>query len=301
MPIVLQARPPFSLQSVIHSHGWFQLAPFQEDGMQGGIQTVLQLDSGKVVRIAIVEKSGGVLVTPSIEMTSSEETEVSQKVTWMLGLDQDFSTFYALAEGEPKLAKARQHAQGRILRSPSLFEDVIKTILTTNTLWAATRRMNANLVDQFGAPLADDPQTKAFPTPASIAASDEDVLRAQTRLGYRAPSIFLLAQRVASGEFDLEGLKISSLPSADLRKVLLSIRGIGPYASANLLMLLGHYDCLTVDSWAMKVVSDEWYAGAPVTPAQVEAAFEKWGNWKGLVYWLWDFDKKYELEGQPNL
>ena len=167
---------------------------------------------------------------------------------------------------------------------------MVKTILTTNTLWAATKRMNANLVTQFGDSLPSAPEVKAFPTAASLAATDEATLRTQTRLGYRAPSVLALAQRVASGELDLESLKHSDLPSTELRKRLQTIRGIGPYASANLLMLLGHYNFLTVDSWAIKMVSQEWYDGGPVIPAQVESAFEKWGDWKGLAYWLWDWD-----------
>ena len=40
-------------------------------------------------------------------------------------------------------------ALGRVLRSPTLFEDVIKTILTTNTLWTATRNMTRKLVNDF--------------------------------------------------------------------------------------------------------------------------------------------------------
>jgi 3-methyladenine DNA glycosylase/8-oxoguanine DNA glycosylase len=64
---------------------------------------------------------------------------------------------------------------------------------------------------------------------------------------------------------------------------------VGNYAAANLLMLLGYYNYLTVDSWALKMVSHEWYGGEPITPWEVEQAFEKWGDWKGLAYWLWDW------------
>jgi 3-methyladenine DNA glycosylase/8-oxoguanine DNA glycosylase len=289
MQFNLPARQPFSLHSVIYSHGWCQLVPFKEEADGAGLRVVARLTSGQVIEIHLREASGGVSIETAGGLADKEKEEVSQIINWMLGLDQDFSNFYSHASAEPKLAKAAERAQGRILRSPTLFEDVIKTILTTNTLWAATKRMNANLVAQFGDPLPSNPETKAFPTPASLAASTEEILRTQTRLGYRAPSVLALAQRVASGEFDLESLKYTDLPSLELRKQLQTIRGIGPYASANLLMLLGRYNYLTVDSWAMKMVSQEWYGGGPVTPAQVESAFEKWGDWKGLAYWLWDF------------
>jgi 3-methyladenine DNA glycosylase/8-oxoguanine DNA glycosylase len=291
MQFTLPARQPFSLHSVIYSHGWCQLLPFKEEADGAGLSAIARLTSSRVIDIHLRDAPGGVSVETTEALNEKEKVEVSQIINWMLGLDQDFSGFYSLASSEPKLAKAAERAQGRILRSPTLFEDVVKTILTTNTLWAATKRMNANLVAQFGDSLLSNPEVKAFPMPESLAATDEANLRTQTRLGYRAPSVLALAKRVASGELDLESLKYTDLPSAELRKQLQTIRGIGPYASANLLMLLGRYNFLTVDSWAIKMVSQEWYSGGPVTPAQVESAFEKWGDWKGLAYWLWDWNR----------
>jgi hypothetical protein len=39
----------------------------------------------------------------------------------------------------------------------------------------------------------------------------------------------------------------------------------------------------------MKMVSHEWYDDQPIGPEEVEQAFEKWDEWKGLAYWLWDW------------
>jgi 3-methyladenine DNA glycosylase/8-oxoguanine DNA glycosylase len=175
------------------------------------------------------------------------------------------------------------------LRCPTLFEDVVKTILTTNTLWAATIRMNQALVEQFGEPLEGGGFNRAFPTPQRIALSNEATLRAETRLGYRAPYILELARSVASGSLDLEALKDPGQPTTELRKRLLAIKGVGGYAVANLLMILGRYDSIPVDSWALKMVSHEWYDDQPVGKAEVESAFEHWGEWKGLAYWFWDW------------
>jgi 3-methyladenine DNA glycosylase/8-oxoguanine DNA glycosylase len=222
-------------------------------------------------------------------LDAHERDELVGKVGWMIGLDQDFSGFYSLARDEPKLAHAEQNAQGRILRSSTVFEDTVKTILTTNTAWSGTIRMNRSLVEQFGQPLPGEKNRKTFPTPERLAHTDVDILREETRLGYRAPYVLELAQVVASGALDLEIYKTSDLPTLELRKRLLAIKGIGNYAAANMLMLLGRYDYIPVDSWATKLVSHEWYQGEPVGEAQVQAAFERWGEWKGLVFWLWDW------------
>jgi 3-methyladenine DNA glycosylase/8-oxoguanine DNA glycosylase len=301
--LTLPARPPFSFRSVVFSHGWAQLAPFAFDEASSTLIYVDRLASGRVLEYRVTGSPAGVTVRVEGELNKAEKAEISEKITWMFGLDMDFSEFYAWARREPKLAQVKKKAQGRVLRSPTLFEDVLRTILTTNTLWAATKRMTANLVAQFGDPLSNldrspgrgdgaDEVRHAFPTPERLARVPEAVLRAETRLGYRAPYIPDLARRVASREINLEIFKYSDLPTHELRKELMKMKGIGPYASANLLMLLGRYDFLTIDTWALKMVSHEWHGGNPVTPADVESPFEQWGKWKGLAYWFWDWSYK---------
>jgi len=289
MKLSLSARPPFSFSAVLRSHGWTRLAPFGEDEQSGGLVHVAQLDSSRVIETRIQEASGGVSVEVDGQLNEAERDEVARKVEWMLGLEQDFSAFYALARDEPKLAHMEGRAQGRLLRCPTLFEDTVKTILTTNTAWSGTIRMVEALVTQFGAPLPADPTRRAFPTPDQLAAADEETLRSAARLGYRAPYVLELARAVASGTLDLESLKTADIPTAELRKRLLAIKGVGGYAAANLLMILGRYNFVPVDSWALKMVSHEWYDGEPVGPAEVETAFERWGEWKGLAYWFWDW------------
>ncbi|UCD41259.1 MAG: DNA-3-methyladenine glycosylase 2 family protein [Chloroflexota bacterium] len=289
MKLEIAAKPPFSLHSVIHSHGWARLAPFNLDDETGEFSYVLELENQRVLKLIIEEIPDGVSVEIEDPISKVEANEISEAVAWMLGLDQDFSEFYELARGESKLEHIEREAQGRILRSPTLFEDTIKTILTTNTAWSGTIRMANTLVTQFGEAIPGDDTAKAFPNPDTIAESDEKTLREETRLGYRSSYILNLAREVNSGTFDLETLKDSDLPVEKVRDSLLSIKGVGNYAVANLLMLLGHYSYLTIDSWALKMVSHEWYGGEPVTPTEVEQAFEKWGDWKGLAYWLWDW------------
>jgi 3-methyladenine DNA glycosylase/8-oxoguanine DNA glycosylase len=289
MPITLSAHQPFSFHAVVNSHGWVQLTPFRFDEERGVLSYIIQLESGRAAELCIQASQDGVLVEANGMLNAAEQAEAAHKVTWMLGLEEDFSTFYAVSKREPRLAHVEAKAQGRVLRSATLFEDVIKTILTTNTLWAATKRMTNNLVERFGTPLQEDPVRRAFPTPESLASTTEMVLRSEMRLGYRAPYILAVAQAVAAGDVDLEALKTSNLPTLELRKRLLALKGVGPYAAANLLLILGRGDYLPIDTWAMKLVSEEWYGGEPVGPKEVTAAFEDWGEWKGLAYWFWDW------------
>ena len=295
MKLHLAARKPFNFLSVVNSHGWLQLAPFGFDENSSTLSYVDHLTSGRVVEYRISGTRDGLQVE-SDKLTKAEQNEAAKRIGWMFGLDLHFSDFYAATRTEPKLARAKEQALGRVLRSPTLFEDVIKTILTTNTLWAATRNMAKKLVDEFGAPAGLDTlrfstsETKrAFPMPQAIASSNPDYIKEKIRVGYRAPAIHDLALRVASGKYDLEALKTSSLPTPELRKELMTIKGVGPYAAANLLMILGRHDFIPIDSYALMMVSHEWYRGKPVTAKQVEKRFEKWGAYKGLAFWFWDW------------
>jgi 3-methyladenine DNA glycosylase/8-oxoguanine DNA glycosylase len=298
MPIVhLPARKPFNFRSVVDSHGWRQLAPFR---FENDVLTYVDhLSTNRISEYRISALPDGVQIETD-KLNKTEQKEATDKITWMFGLDMDFSDFYAASRLEPKLVRAKKQALGRVLRSPTLFEDVIKTIFTTNTLWAATKNMTRKLVDEFGVPLSSagrvvtsdsetHTETKTFPTPEAIAASDPETIKAKIRVGYRAPAIHDLAVRVASGKYDLEALKTSALPTLELRKELMTIKGVGPYAAANLLLILGRSDFIPIDSWALKLVSHEWYNGKPISAKEVEKHFEKWGEYKGLAFWFWDW------------
>ncbi|MBN1179522.1 MAG: hypothetical protein JXD18_09935 [Anaerolineae bacterium] len=286
MHLTLSACLPFSLRAVIDSHGWSQLAPFAVEAHNETLTRIECLSTGRVVELCIHETTGGASVEAKGRFTGAEREEVGYKVWWMLGLGQDFSPFYRRIRNAPKLAHVEPKAMGRLLRSPSVFEDAVKTILTTNTTWQGTIRMVEAIVAAHGTPLPTDPSRHAFPTPQQLAATHEAELRG-LGLGYRAPYVLELAQHTAGGSVDLEALK--ELPDSEVRQRLRALKGIGEYAATSLMVLLGHYDHIPTDSWATKLVSQEWYGGEPVGREEVERAFAPWGEWKALVYWFWDW------------
>ncbi len=290
MSFTLTSPTTFDLPAVVRSHGWIQMTPFGETD-DHGLSYVIQLSTGKVLRFEVHEDEDGLRVEAGAGITKSEQAELTRTITWMLALDQDFAEFYKLAEAEPRLAKMVSRQAGRVLRSPSLFEDVVRTMLTTNTLWKHTLRMCREVTSRYGEPLPADPEQHAFPSPARLAQVDEPTLREECRMGYRAPYVSELAERVASGALDLEALKHSTISTVELRKELMTIKGVGGYAAANLLMLLGRYDYVPVDSWALKMVSNEFFGGEKVTPKQVLSTFERWGKWQGLAYWFWEWEQ----------
>jgi hypothetical protein len=130
-----------------------------------GLSYVIRLASGKVLLFEVHAIGPDLRVDTTELLTPDEQNDLRSTIAWMLCLDHDFSEFYALASTEPKLSKMIERKAGRVLRSPTLFEDVIRTLLTTNTLWKHTLRMCHELTTHYGEPLPDPDHT---PSPLQI-------------------------------------------------------------------------------------------------------------------------------------
>ena len=212
-------------------------------------------------------------------------------VRHVLALDRDLSAFYEEAREDPDLAWSCAGA-GRMIRSQTVFEDVVKTICTTNCAWSATERMVAALVEHLGerapgAPPAG-PHGRAFPTAAAMAGAGEDFYRDVVRAGYRARSLLGLAEAVAGGELDLEALGAApreALSDEELEAALLALPGVGPYAAAHVMLLLGRCSRLILDSWTRPTYAR--LVGRPsVSDRAIERRFRRYGPWAGLAFWL---------------
>lgn len=292
MRLELAARPPFNFQATVLSHGWRRLAPFSWDGER--LERVERLSTGRVVKLTVGESNEltGVIVDikTNNSLSDGEVGEIEGKVSWMLRLDEEFTDFYGLCEGEPALRHVVEEGKGRVLRSPTVYEDVVKTMCITNCTWRQTEGMANRLVEKLGEPYPLEPSLRAFPTPEAVAEAGKNYLQGEVKMGYRASSITQLSRQVARGDLDLEGLKHSPLEAEELYKRLKSIKGVGQYAAAHILTLLGRYDYLGVDTWARRLVSERFFAGVPVTDKEVQEVFAPWGKWRYLAYWFWDWE-----------
>jgi N-glycosylase/DNA lyase len=200
----------------------------------------------------------------------------------MLRLDEDLSAFYVVARENPALAWAAAGA-GRMLRSPTVFEDVVKTICTTNCAWGGTVRMVTALVDHLGIPARSGKRT--FPTPAAMAKAGEEFYRDVARAGYRGAYLRRLADDVASGALDLEELNDPELPVEEIEARLLALPGVGPYAAAHVMLTsLGRYSRLVLDSWTRPTYAK--LAGRKATDKTIERKFRRYGDFAGLAFWL---------------
>ena len=280
MQITVAVPADFDFRECVDSHGWRSLAPFSWDPETGVLERAQVFSGGDVGIVRVSEsESGELIIAINIDV---QESELSGWVRRMLQLDLPLERFYSFCAGEPKLRHVPSLKQGRLLRSPSLFEDVVKVIATTNTTWAQTRAMVARIVSNFGSPVPGDPLRRAFPTPEQIANVPLENFGAAAKLGYRNTSVHRIAVEITNGRLDLESLQDPVLPAEELYRKLMGLPGIGPYAASCLMIYLGRYDRVNVDSWARMMVGKE--LGRKVTDSEVHAFFEPFGEWKALAY-----------------
>jgi N-glycosylase/DNA lyase len=199
-------------------------------------------------------------------------------------LTEDFTDFYRETRHYPKYRWIAKAIAGRLLRSPSVFEDIVKMICTTNCSWSMTEIMVTNLVEKLGTTFDDS--NKSFPSPEALAGSSEGFLRKHIKAGYRSPFLLEFAEKVANGKFDIECWRSSELSTEALFQELRSIKGVGVYSAGNILKLLGRYDYLGLDSWVRAKYYEMYHQGRTVSDRTIERRYKQFGKWRGLFFWL---------------
>ncbi len=211
--------------------------------------------------------------------SKAAKSEMERITRRVFRLDQNLAPFYAMIENDPRLSWAI--GAGRLIASPSVFEDVIKTICTTNTTWAGTRRMIAALVERGGG---------AFPDAALLAKTPERWYAAVARMGYRGPYVRAIARDVAGGKLDLEALlprteRDEAAKEEAVEETLRELPGVGPYAAAHIMQLLGFHHQLVLDS-ATRPKYLELAGKKRASDKTINHAFKRYGPYAGLAFWL---------------
>jgi N-glycosylase/DNA lyase len=266
---------PVDFWRTVNSHGLNDLPPNLVDTESRSIQLTVRPGPRTVV-VREAPRAGYAVVDGRAPKAALPA------VRYLLRLDEDLSDFYAVARADGDLAWAANGA-GRMMRSETVFEDVVKTICTTNCAWSGTVRMVTAIVEHLGD--ESDRGLRAFPTAAAMAEAPESFYRDIARAGYRGAYLRALASSVASGELDLEELGDAELPDDVVRERLLALPGVGPYAAAHVMMLIGRYRPLVFDSWTRPTYAR--LNGRKASDATIERRFRRYGRYSGLAFWLY--------------
>lgn len=273
----------FNFRRTILSHGWYGLLPFSLDSEKYELTRVIDLEPKPPVTILMSGKKGHVRVIASRSLTKSEITKVTRDARHILRLDDDLQPFYLSISEDPEFSWIGIQGAGRMLRSPTVFEDLVKMICTTNCSWALTVKMVTGLVENLGR--ESDDGRKSFPTAEAMAAKPLKFFVDEVRAGYRAAYLKELAERVAAGELNVEQWLTSPLSTPELIKELKGVKGVGNYAAENLLKLLGRYDGLALDSWTRAKFFQVRNKGRKANDKKIERYYARFNEWRGLALW----------------
>jgi 3-methyladenine DNA glycosylase/8-oxoguanine DNA glycosylase len=289
MPRATVVRVPlpvrFDLELTLFGHGWIDLAPHRWVKETRHFHSVIagaDVDAWQKGRVLHVSANG-------------KTKQVCAGLTRMLRLDQDLSEFWSICKRDSALSWVPRRGAGRLLASPTLFEDLTKLLMTTNCTWAVTRNMASNLVGALGqrAPSGN----RAFPDAAVCAKKNASFYRDVVRMGYRAQSMVNLARGFASGKLDADHFEDPTLSTDEVRERLLELDGFGPYAAGQALRLLGRYDDLALDSWCRATYAKHRGKKKPPSDRTIAREYKRFGSYQGLALWM-DLTAPWHGEGR---
>ncbi|MBY0308686.1 MAG: hypothetical protein K2Q09_08085 [Phycisphaerales bacterium] len=284
------------------SYGYFLLAPNYWHVPTQTLWRVLDLPSGPL-RVGISQPGPGprwpalrgrpLSIRTDRAVSAADRAEIARLVARMLRLDEPADT---LAEFHRLDRRWKRAGSGRLFRSPTMWEDAVKTITSCNVAWPNTMTMNTRLCEALGAAV---PGTGAgakglsFPTPEKVARQRPLTLRTRCRVGYRDARIVALAKMFTRGEINPAWFEDPATPDDAVREALIELPGIGPYAAHNIMQLLGRYGRLPLDSESVRHGRAILGYSGPARKVlkKLETHYAPFGPHKFRSYWfeLWDF------------
>ena len=217
---------------------------FESDGRHCGVA----LDK----YIEIAECDGKLAIYSDKQITKEELSDFFD-----FGLNYD--EINAVLSRDKTMQSAIKYAGGiRILRQPA-WEVLCSFILSQNNNIKRITGIIERLCENFGEDIGGGHYS--FPTAEKIATLTVDDL-APIRSGFRAKYVIDAAQKVVSGEVNIDELFISDTDTA--RETLMKIHGVGPKV-ADCVLLFGFHklDAFPKDVWIKKALSEFYPDGVP--------------------------------------
>ncbi len=275
------------------SYGYFLLAPNRWDPFQRTLTRPLDLENGVAV-VTVAQPGAGepgeggrgllaaagspLAVVADRALSKREKTEAAGLIARMLSMgDTGVEDFHRV---DPRWsAKGAGLGRARLSRSPTFFEDVVKTVTSCNISWPGTVGMNRRLCAVVN---------PAFPSPANLARMRASTLRARCGVGYRDARLIELARMAEAGELDEHWFTDPANDDATVYKALLKLPGIGPYGASNIMQLIGRFSRLAIDTESVRHGRD--VLGMTGTDREVqkrlEAHYAGFGDHRFRSYWF---------------
>lgn len=208
-----------------------------------------------------VKQDGG-----SLTIFGADAEEYDRIWRGYFDLDRDYDGIRDIVtEIEPRLEDAAEYASGVHILAQEPWEALCSFVISQNNNIPRIRGIIRKLCLNYGEKALrgeyadDEADGRAFPTAEALASVPEETFK-EFGCGYRAAYLVEVSRRVAGGEIDLEYIKRAPIDEA--RKILRSIKGVGPkVAECALLYGFGRLECFPVDVWIRRALETEFTGG----------------------------------------
>ncbi len=179
-------------------------------------------------------------------------------------LNNDYGKIKNQLSAEATLQKACEFAGGIRLLKQDFWEALCSFIISQNNNIPRIKGIISRLCEHYG----------HFPTAWELASETSESL-GFLRAGFRAKYLVDAAQKVSSGEIEIEKLKEMAIE--DARKTLQTIKGVGPKVS-ECVLLFGAYrtEAFPIDVWIKRVMENYYPDGLPECTKDIEGIAQQY-------------------------
>ncbi|CAA7060945.1 unnamed protein product [Microthlaspi erraticum] len=295
----------FDMEKAVCNHGFFMMAPNLWNPKTKSLTRPLRLSDSSSTNVTISHQASQPFLEIKVHdidnVSRVDEELIFQQVRRMLRLsDKDelqVTEFQKLHEG------AKKSNFGRIFRSPSLFEDMVKTLLLCFNTWENSLRIASHLC-KLQSKLAENSEDREprkeivenFPSAKEIASFKKELISEHCKLGYRDKWIHILANRIERGSLNLQKMESGEMEAEEIAKKVSNLKGFGLFATATVLMCIGHYHRVTCDTETLRLFGElhgkEKYSKKTLEK-QAQSLYHRFSPFQCLAYWF-DLIRNYE-------
>lgn len=224
-------------------------------------------------RVLTASQEGSTL---TLSKCSTEEFEYIWRA--FFDLDRDYGEIRKMICTDDTISGAVRKGEGiRILRQDT-WEALISFIISQNNNIPRIKKIISAVCRAYGHDIGG---YFSFPTPEELSAATTEELHA-LGTGYRDEYIVQTVRKVLDGAFDMD--KLNSLPTAEAREYLLSLKGVGgKVADCVLLFGMGRMSVCPHDVWVKRIFSEQYGLEKVNEKKGYALASGKWGDNAGIA------------------
>ncbi len=286
----IKPKPPYNLSLTLdvlqrYAH------PALDVARDGAYWRLLYCQRGlNLVRVRDVSKSSAkprLEVALAMSTAPADPKAILKTVEHILGAQVDYTPFYAYARQHPALWRVVEPLQGlHWLRTESVFEALMLTIIEQQIAWKAAQRAQRWLVEWGNHTITyDGYQHFAFPRPSQIAAASLDDLH-PLKITFRRMAVMRdIAGQVVNGTLKLEKLRKQSPQKAYVN--LVALKGIGHWTAAWTLQRTQptQHNYVGYNDVALQAAANHYFYGeqGKLTPEATRDTFAQFGAFAGIA------------------